>query len=188
MKTAIIVHGTGGYPEENWFPWLKEHLRKYGYRTIIPQFPTPKHQTPGNWFKIFNKHFNELNRNTILIGHSLGGTFLLRILEKIPKKIAAAVLVATPIGVRPTKFYKSDLPFTKEPFKWNKIKNSAVRFLVFHGKDDPYVSIKNGEKIAKELDTNLISLNNAGHFNAKSGCIKFPLLLKVLFPKKLRRH
>ena len=41
MKTAIIIHGTEGYPEENWFPWLKSELEIIGYQTFVPQFPSP---------------------------------------------------------------------------------------------------------------------------------------------------
>lgn len=180
MKTAFIIHGTRGYPEENWFPWLKEKLNQYGYKTIIPQFPTPKHQTLKEWFKVFNKYKKYIDKNTIIIGHSLGGTFLLRILEKISTKIHTAVFVATPIGIKPVKFYETDKPFIKQPFNWNKIKNSAKNFLVFHSKNDPFVAITNGEKIAKELDTKLISPKNAGHFNTKAGYLKFDLLLKKL--------
>ncbi|MBI5073039.1 hypothetical protein HZA99_04435 [Candidatus Woesearchaeota archaeon] len=46
MKYAIIVHGTDGHPQENWFPWLKEKLKLYGYEVFVPQFPTPQNQTP----------------------------------------------------------------------------------------------------------------------------------------------
>ena len=28
MKRVFIIHGWDGYPEEGWFPWLKEELEK----------------------------------------------------------------------------------------------------------------------------------------------------------------
>ncbi len=30
MRNVFIFHGTEGYPEENWFPWLKEKLEAVG--------------------------------------------------------------------------------------------------------------------------------------------------------------
>ena len=56
MATAFIFHGTGGYPEENWFPWLKRELESLDYKVIVPQFPTPENQTLENWFAIFEKY------------------------------------------------------------------------------------------------------------------------------------
>ena len=42
MSTNVFIfHGTEGYPEENWFPWLKEKLEAKGYKVFVPQFPTP---------------------------------------------------------------------------------------------------------------------------------------------------
>ena len=41
MKNVIIIHGTEGYPEENWFPWLKKNLEERGYNVTVPQFPSP---------------------------------------------------------------------------------------------------------------------------------------------------
>lgn len=180
MHNAIIIHGTEGYPEENWFPWLKEQMKKYNYEVIIPQFPTPENQNPDAWFEVFNDYKKYLNNDTILIGHSCGGAFLLRVLEKIEVKIKASVFVASSVGVKPIKYYEVDRPFVEKPFNWDKIKKSSTHFFVFHSEDDPLICIGNGEKIASKLGVDLIRLKDAGHFNSKSGYSKFLLLLEKI--------
>ena len=111
MTNVFIFHGTGGYPEENWFPWMKQKLEELGCKVIVPQFPTPENQTLKNWFKVLKDYEQLYNENTILVGHSLGCAFLLRVLEKYNIKIKAAFLIAAPIGILPIKNYKSDKLF-----------------------------------------------------------------------------
>ncbi len=182
MKNALIIHGTEGYPEENWFPWLKKQLEKYGYHVAVPQFPTPQNQTPEHWFDILKPYEHTFNEDTILIGHSCGGAFLLRVLEKINTKINVAVFVTASAGIKPIKYYEADRPFIENPFDWKKIRNSAKHFFVFHSEDDPFICPANGEKIAKEVGVELIKLKDAGHFNLASGYDRFDLLLEKIKP------
>ncbi|MBN1258684.1 serine hydrolase family protein [Candidatus Peregrinibacteria bacterium] len=177
MKTAFIFHGTGGYPEENWFPWMKRELTKLGYRVFVPQFPTPHNQTPEKWFEVFKEYEKYYNSETILIGHSLGGAFLLRVLEKYDVKIKAAFLVAAPVGVLPIKNLLTDKPFIEKPFDWDMIKSRVEKFAVFHSDNDPYVSLGNGQELAKKLGVDLTFVPNAGHFNKTAGYTEFKLLL-----------
>lgn len=180
MPSAFIFHGTAGYPEENWFPWLKNELEKFGYATVVPQFPTPVGQTLENWFKAFSKHERSYSPDSILVGHSLGGAFLLRVLEKYDVKIKAAFLVAAPIGILPIKNYNSDKLFIGKPFDWGKIKSRASKFFVFHSGNDPYVSLGNGQELSKRLGMQLTFVPKAGHFNSASGYTAFPLLLEKI--------
>jgi hypothetical protein len=180
MKNAFIIHGTNGYPEEGWFPWLKKELEGDGYQVFVPQFSTPKNQTPEHWFATLQSY--EFDEETILIGHSCGGAFLLRVLESLKTKVKAAVFVAASVGIKPIKYYEVDRPFVGEPFDWEKIRNSAKHFFVFHSEDDPFICVENGEKIAKEIGTELIRLKDAGHFNAKAGYTKFELLIEKMKP------
>jgi len=173
MKTAFIFHGTGGYPEENWFSWMKSELENLGYEVIVPQFPTPENQTPETWFEVFDKYRDQLNSETIFIGHSLGGSFLLRVLETLKKPIMASYLVATPIGIQPIVNWAGDEPFTGHPYNWDKIRQNCHKFVVFHASDDPYVGIENGKVLARNLGVKPIFKNNAGHFNTKAGYSKF---------------
>ncbi|TAL58297.1 MAG: hypothetical protein EPN86_00350, partial [Nanoarchaeota archaeon] len=93
---AFIFHGYGGNPQGNWFRWLKDELGKNGIKTYAPAFPTPGEYAPINWLKVLEK-FPPIDEETILIGHSLGGSFLLSVLEK--QKARAAFIVAAPFGL-----------------------------------------------------------------------------------------
>lgn len=181
MKSNVFIfHGTEGYPEENWFPWLKEKLEAKGHKVFVPQFPSP----PGlpakiaEWFDVLKYYESEIDKDTILIGHSLGGIFTLRVLEKIEHPIKAAFFVGTPIGIRPILNYDRDNAFSGFTFDWPVIKKNAKDFVVYQSDNDPYVSLGNGEQLAKELGVELTFIPNAGHFNVKAGYTNFPDLLK----------
>lgn len=179
MANAFIFHGTAGYPEENWFPWLKAELEKRGCKTVVPQFPTPENQTLENWLAAMQPHRDELSPQTILIGHSLGGALLLRLLER-GTKAKAAFLVATPIGWGKVRNQKTDDEFTGKPFDWKKIRENCPAFFVFQSDNDPYVPNENGRKLAKNLGVEMIFLPNCGHFNKVAGFTEFDFLLQKI--------
>ena len=182
MSSAFIFHGTGGFPEENWFPWLKKELEKANCKVIVPQFPTPKNQTLENWLKVLGKFKEFYTENTILIGHSLGGTFLLKVLEKYKPRIKSSFIVAAPIYIPPIKNYATDKAFLGDDFQfdWKQIRNKCKKFYVFHSDNDPYVSLENGKELSKKLNTELIFIKNAGHFNTSSGFKQFKELLEKI--------
>jgi hypothetical protein len=166
---VFIFHGTGGFPEENWFPWLKQELEKEGIRVIIPHFPHPKDHPLPEWLEVLKDYEQYIDEDTILIGHSLGGLFLLRVLERINKPVKAAFFVAAPIGVKPILYYDSDYNFSGFDFNWEKIRQAAKHFIVYQSDNDPFVSLRNGEELSKNLKIELSFIRNAGHFNALSG-------------------
>ena len=178
MPDVFIFHGTRGSPELNWFPWLRSELEKFDCKVIIPRFPTPEGQSLRSWLEILNNYKQQINENTILIGHSLGGLFLLRVLEQLSHPVAAAFLVAAPIGVKPIRYYEGDKNFSGFDFNWDGIKKKARQFFVYHSNNDPYISLANGEELAKQLGVKLTLIPNSGHLNAESGYNKFDLLLE----------
>jgi len=184
MSNVFIFHGTEGYPEENWFPWLKAKLEAKGIQVTVPQFPSPP-VVPAKiseWSDVLDQYKDQINEDTILIGHSLGGVFTLRVLEKLKTPIKAAFLTGTPVGIRPILNYDRDSSFSGFDFKWAAIKKNAKHFVLFQSDDDPYVSLGNGEELARKLSVKLSFIPNAGHFNKKAGYLKFPQLLEKLEP------
>jgi len=184
MNNIFIFHGTEGYPEENWFPWLKEKLETLGHKVFVPQFPSPP-VVPAKiaeWFDVLKDYEQYIDENTILIGHSLGGVFTLRILEKLKHPVKAAVFVGAPVGVKPITYYDRDVSFSGFDFDWPTIKNNARNFVAFQSDDDPYVSLGNGRELSEKLGIELSFIPNAGHFNQKSGYTQFEELLGELKP------
>lgn len=177
MKNAFIFHGTGGYPEENWFPWVKQELEQLEYKVHIPQFPTPENQTLETWFDVFKRYEKFVDKDTLMIGHSLGGAFLLRVLETLSSSVVCVCIVAAPVGVRPIRNWEGDQQFIGHPFDWRKIREHARSFIVFHSDNDPYVSLGNGAETAKQLGISLSFIPKAGHFNAAAGYTEFRELL-----------
>ena len=181
MKSNIFIfHGTEGHPQENWFPWLKGKLEAKGCKVFVPQFPTPP-VVPAKiseWFDVLKEYEKHIDGDTILIGHSLGGIFALRVLEQLKRPIKGVFLVGTPIGVRPILNYDRDNSFSGFSFDWDAIKKNAQHFVVFQSDTDPYVGLDNGQQLSEHLGVKLNFVPNAGHFNAKAGYLRFDKLLE----------
>jgi predicted alpha/beta hydrolase family esterase len=62
LVNAFIIHGSGGNPESNWFPWLKEQLESLGVKTYVPEFPIGKQQTLQNWLSKLRERVRKLAR------------------------------------------------------------------------------------------------------------------------------
>lgn len=178
MANIFIIHGFMGHPQENWFPWLKSKLEENGHHVFVPKFPTPENQSLTTWLETFQPYEAQLREDSIFIGHSLGVSFILSILERLQIPVQAAFLVGGFVG--PIEVESVDVvtkTFTHKVFDWPKIRHNARHFYVFNGDNDPYVSIEKGQYIAKQLHTDLIVVPGAGHFNLQTGYDRFDLLL-----------
>lgn len=176
---VFIIHGVHGNPEENWLPWLKTELEGLGHQVFIPKFPTPEGNTLENWLKVFENYKDHLNKDSIVIGHSLGTPFLLTILEKNPVAKAYFVAGYNPESLPETdEWYPMVKTFVDKPFNWGKIRKNCPNFTIYHADNDPYFPIQLAEDLAKELNTGVKLIKNAGHFNEAAGYTKFEKLLE----------
>src|SRR4030067_1715780 len=95
-KRLIIVHGWEGDPEEGWFPWLKTEMEKRGWEGSVPAMPNSAEPKQARWLPYLQTVVGKVDKNTFMVGHSLGCITILRFLEQLPKKesIGGAILVA----------------------------------------------------------------------------------------------
>ncbi len=176
MPNIFIIHGTGGSPNDNWFPWLKKELEKLGCKVFVPQFPTPENQTLENWLKVFKDYEQHTGEDCIIVGHSLGVPFILNLFEKYKAK--AAFLVAGYIGLLGSEFDEINHTITDRSFDWKKIKSNCKEFFVYCSDDDWAVPLEKAKQVSDKLGVKPKILHNAGHINQGSGFYEFEQLLE----------
>lgn len=106
MNRAIILHGMPSKEEyynvaiedspsnSHWIPWLQHELCM---RDIIAQTPEmPRPYKPD--YDIWKNEFERLvpDNNTLLVGHSCGGGFIIRWLSENPQNMVAKVVLVAP--------------------------------------------------------------------------------------------
>ena len=63
MKNYIVLHGSFGSKDGNWFPWIKEQLENRNKEVVVPQMPVGVgNQNFDNWSKEFRKLKKEFYR------------------------------------------------------------------------------------------------------------------------------
>ena len=181
MKNAVIIHGTKGNPESNWFPWLQKELIALGYSVNVPEMPTPIGQSLINWKDTFKDKVGGFNSDTVLIGHSVGAVFIMRLLEEIDCVISTTILVSPftgELGIGDYDLLNSS--FVKDDFNYAKIKKNGGRLFLLCGDNDPYVPLEQPKNISSGLGVEPIIISGGGHLNSESGYNFFPELLKFL--------
>lgn len=166
MKHALILHGTDGSPDGNWFPWLKMKLEAVGYEVWAPELPenhTPNYHTYNDFLLSKEWDFTD----SVVVGHSSGAVSVLNLLmdERCPK-VKLAVMVSGWAGGLPNGNFEEgqfDNMFPAGGFDFARIKANVDNLVFLHSDNDPYCPLEQAEYLAAELDAPLKILHDAGH-------------------------
>ena len=80
-KRIFLIHGWGGSPENDWFPWARETL-KDRFEVFVPKMPETEHPKIEPWVDTLSRAVGELRESDIFVGHSIGCQTILRFLER----------------------------------------------------------------------------------------------------------
>jgi len=183
---VVIVHGSNinkesaekGLPENkrHWCFWLQKELEKRGIEVSNKIYPRNWSPIYDDWKEEFEK--NKINEESVLIGHSAGGGFLVRWLGETNKKVKKLILVS-PAIIHSGGFVTLD---NLLKFEINKeIKNNIGKIVIFTS-DNDFEGVKKSVKIFSEaLGIKPIILKNRGHFREQDiGTKEFPELLEEI--------
>ena len=175
----VLLHGYKGSPQGDFFPWLKKELNRYSAKTYVPALPHAKNPRVAEQVDFVVKNI-KFNKNTILLGHSLGTIVALKVLEKLEQPVQRLVLVA---GFTENNFLDHDR-FDKHTFdwkfNWGKIRKNAGDVIIIRDLNDPIIPYNNANKLQEFLGGRIVdTVANQTHFNSK----KEPAILENILPK-----
>ena len=167
IKTFIILHGWQESSGTRFYPWLKAQLESRQARAVVLDLPNsadPKENEQVDYV-LKNHKFDE---NTVLVGHSLGSVIAMKVLEKLPNKIAGLITVG---GFANPKFKDHPRPFEKNfnwKFNFKKIKKQAEFINVLQDMNDDAVADAQAQQLADVFDTKVIKrAGESSHFRSE---------------------
>jgi len=185
MKRVFVVHGWGGSPEREWFPWLKKELEARGLETHVLEMPNTNVPTIKEWIPFLAKAVKKAEKDTYFVGHSVGCQTILRYLQTIDGKIGGVVFVAGWLPAIKLNGISGDeiavaKPWIETPIDFERAKNATKNFTAIFSDNDPYVAPENAEAFRKNLGAKIIIEKKKGHFTQEDGCTELPAVLDEL--------
>lgn len=180
MKKVYLIHGFEGSPNGGWRPYIMRELEKQDIYACALPMPSPSLPILSEWlFEVERCVEKDKEDEVYLVGHSLGGTTILRYLEKFDhKNIKGIISVSAPCVCKKESSRISE--FLKDDFNWDVIKSKINKVVIIHRDDDPFVPLSDAEEIKERLNGKLIIIKNGKHLNGSAGFFELPELLEEI--------
>jgi len=187
-KTILIIHGTGGHGRKNWNGWLADKLRLLGHEVIAPDLPHPDQPVFEEWMEALEKYSNRLDKNSIVIGHSLGGHAALHFAAKLEKRINKLILVAPSSNkidwkefakIHPDNPVEHQDKFHHQDVLYSSIHKNTQEIIYYYSDNDFYIPSTITEAYKKVLKADYRLLKGRNHFSISNGrAYTFPELIE----------
>lgn len=165
--TIVFIHGYTASHLSDWYPNISPELDKLGINYVIPDLPGGRHPHASEWLETLHSVIASIQTPLILVGHSLGTRTALLYLEKYKPKVEKVFLIAA-FNNKTENAERNDgetyPDFFEDTLDIEKIKPLVGEFIVMHSKDDDSIPYEQGVEIAKDLNAELVSYEDRGHF------------------------
>jgi hypothetical protein len=187
MKRVFIIHGWEGNPNNAWFPWLRKELETLGFEVHTPAMPDPDEPNREAWVSALVQVVGTPDKDTYLIGHSIGCKAIMRYLETLPDdtRVGGVLFVASWLILSNMEERTDDekrvlKDWNTLPYNFPKIKQIGNKFVAIFSDDDPDVPLENTKIFEKEFDAKIIIESGKGHFSDDAGVFELPVVLEEL--------
>lgn len=147
---------------KDWKDCLQDKLPEF--ETIYLRMPNKNNARYPEWKLWFEKLIPLLQNEVVLVGHSLGGTFLAKYLSEnnISKKIVQLNLVAPAYDSEVVKDSLADFALSK---KVSNIQEQVDSIIIYQSKDDFAVAYQDALTYQEDMpEAELMMFEDRGHF------------------------
>ncbi len=188
MKQIVIIHGGDSFSTNDaYLSYLKnfkiesvDYFKRHkGWKdtletelganieVLTPRMPNANNAKYEEWKIWFEKLIPFLTGGVLLIGHSLGGSFIVKYLSEnhLPVHIGGVFLVATPYDADNDENLREFVA----PSSLELLAKQANKIFLYQSEDDPIVPFTELEKYRRALPNAEVRIfKNRGHFNQET--------------------
>lgn len=150
-------------PVNDWKRNLADDLGEE-FEVLRPRMPNGQNARYEAWKIWFEKILRRVDEEVVLVGHSLGGVFLVKYLSenKIKKSIRATYLVGAPFDEGGSGTYSREF---NPPGDLSLFEEQGGRITFYHSTDDPIVPFRDFETYRTKLkEARFVSFDGRKHF------------------------
>jgi predicted alpha/beta hydrolase family esterase len=162
-KRLLILHGWGGSDYPHWQSWLACEIAKDYGTVCFPLLDNPHFPSKNRQMRQIKEILNSYKPD-IVICHSLACTLWFHLCQEDEMDIVEHLLLVSPPA------NSCDIDIIKKFFPVTAPKNLHAKesFLVTSS-NDPYMTTQEAKTLKKDLDIEMLTLENAEHINTNSG-------------------
>lgn len=166
LRTKEIWDLPGSETPKKWSSSLKDDLGEQ-FEVFMPHMPNKQNAHYQEWKIWFERYFQYITNEVILVGYSLGGYFLVKyLLENQPAfTVKAFILIAAPFENDTDDTKEDGGDFAFDTSKVGDLAQKAQAIVLMHAADDHVVPYEHAVKYKKALpDAELITFQDKNHF------------------------
>ncbi len=143
-----------------WYKNTQSELENSGFEVFYPKMPNSHDASYQLWKQFFEVNIvPKLSSESYLVGHSLGGLFLVKYLSEVKLQVKSLHLVAP-------AWDEGDF---KQTQNWDTVAQNCESVYIWHSSDDQVVPINEAIKYQRFLPNSILfKLENKGHLSQNS--------------------
>ena len=169
---VLFIHGSGAQSGEQGSAPFVKHLRQSlgsGFRVTCPAMPAPTKPSYERWKNELERLLPIDKSPPILVGHSLGGSVLLKYISEHKPKVAAAGLFVVAAPYWGSADWKVEEFVLRESFA--RALPNALRIYLYQSRDDEVVGIEHLSRYSKAIPQATVRMVDGGGHTFQNGLL-----------------